>query len=193
MQNQAEWSAAFVAFILWYARYEFSGNSSIAGVARAGPRELAAARASYGSLPPWVFGVVWTVVYAANSVGTYLFWKNGGETGKYALVWALLLGNVLVNKAWSAVFADARLYTAGAVTIFLNFALAVALLITLLVEGSGALGYAPFALFLPYTLWLFVAFVLNVKFARAYTRIASARRASARRQQQMPGMAQMQE
>jgi len=180
--RQEEFVAAFLAFVLWYARYEFSGTTNVGSVARSGRREAVAAQKSYGCIPPWAFGLVWFVVYGANATGTYLYWREGPQSGNYLAVWALILGNVIVNKSWSAIFADARAYTAGAITIFFNFALAVALVIVLGVEGGAneTLGYWPFVLFLPYTVWLAVAAVLNVRFVRAYKNVSFVRRGNER-------------
>jgi tryptophan-rich sensory protein len=50
--------------------------------------------------PAWVFGPVWTVLYATMAVAAWTVWRSG-ET-KPALVW--FWGQLALNAAWSPLF-----------------------------------------------------------------------------------------
>jgi translocator protein len=54
--------------------------------------------------PPWLFGPVWTVLYAMMAVAAWLVWRVGNARA------ALMLfgGQLLLNLAWSFLFFGAR-------------------------------------------------------------------------------------
>lgn len=102
--------------------------------------------------PAWVFGPVWTVLYAAMAYAAWRVWRKGGGPGPL-LLFAVQL---LLNAAWSPLFFG--LESPG---------LALAEILCLLV-AVGATGVAFFrrdrmagALFVPYFAWVAFASLLN--------------------------------
>ena len=64
----------------------------------------------YGSLsrpawnpPDWVFGPVWTILYATMAVAAWLVWKNGGFE-RNTIPFAFFLAQLLLNGLWSWLF-----------------------------------------------------------------------------------------
>ena len=53
--------------------------------------------------PNWVFGPVWTGIYACMGVSSYLIYKEGGFAAQ-SLPLALFGAQLLLNWAWSPIF-----------------------------------------------------------------------------------------
>ncbi len=53
--------------------------------------------------PNWIFGPVWTVLYAIMAVAAWLVWMRGGFAGRRAAL-ALFLAQLLFNALWSPLF-----------------------------------------------------------------------------------------
>jgi tryptophan-rich sensory protein len=112
--------------------------------------------------PDWVFGPVWTVLYASMAVSAWLVTRAAGRSpaatteGRQAIVaWGLQLA---LNVAWSAVFfGQRRIGAAVAVIVALWTAIAVC------VERSARVSRPAALLLLPYLAWTTFAAVLNVR------------------------------
>lgn len=53
--------------------------------------------------PNWIFGPVWTVLYALMAVAAWLVWRRGGwRSQRRALGW--FLGQLALNALWSPLF-----------------------------------------------------------------------------------------
>lgn len=122
----------------------------------------------YGSLvkpalapPNWVFGPVWTTLFALMGVAAWLVWRELARAPSRAARRALLIfgGQFVLNVAWSAAFFGAQSITAGLVVIA---ALWLAIVGTVWafdrVERRAAL------LLLPYLAWVSFAGYLNYAF-----------------------------
>jgi benzodiazapine receptor len=96
------------------------------------------------SPPNWVFGPVWTVLYACMGVAAWLVWRREGWSGAI-LLFAVQLA---LNAAWSFAFFGWRSPLAGLVNIVLLW---IAIGATLL----------RFWLFVPYIAWVTFAAALN--------------------------------
>lgn len=102
--------------------------------------------------PNWVFGPVWTILYAMMGIAAWRVWRIAGTAALplFALQLALNLG-------WSVAFFGLHAIGAAVVVILL---LEAAILGTILmfrrIDGLAA------ALLLPYALWVAFATVLNV-------------------------------
>jgi tryptophan-rich sensory protein len=114
-------------------------------------------------LPPgWVFGPVWTVLYAAMAVAAWRVRRAAERTparatvGQQALVaWGVQLA---LNVAWSAVFfGQRRVGAAVAVLAALWIAIAVC------IERSARVSRQAALLLLPYLAWTSFAAALNVR------------------------------
>jgi benzodiazapine receptor len=53
--------------------------------------------------PPWIFGPVWTLLYALMAVAAWLVWRKGGWAGARAAL-ALFAGQLALNAVWSPLF-----------------------------------------------------------------------------------------
>jgi uncharacterized protein YbjT (DUF2867 family)/tryptophan-rich sensory protein len=53
--------------------------------------------------PDWVFGPVWTALYAMMAVAAWLVWLRGPVNGSWT-VWQLFTAQLALNVAWSGIF-----------------------------------------------------------------------------------------
>ncbi|MCN0154911.1 TspO/MBR family protein [Salinispora arenicola] len=103
--------------------------------------------------PAWVFGPVWTVLYAMIAVSGWLAWRRSGF-GPALWVWATQLG---LNAVWSPLFFGAGQY---------GLAFADIVLLWLAIAGTvlafHRISRAAAALMLPYWAWVTYAGALNL-------------------------------
>lgn len=131
---------------------------AVVGAAAAGStgQEYAALRTPSWAPPSWLFGPVWTVLYAMIAVSGWLVWRQAGSIraartplGVYAL-------QLVLNLAWTPLFFGAGLHGTAFVEIIL---LMVAILATIVlftrIHRAAAL------LLVPYAGWTLFATVLN--------------------------------
>lgn len=107
------------------------------------------------SPPAWVFGPVWTALYALMAISAWLVWRSGGlRANRTAFV--LFFVQLGLNALWSWLFFAWHL---GAVALIEVLVLWAFILATLLAfrRVNAAAGY----LLLPYLLWVGFAAVLN--------------------------------
>jgi len=104
--------------------------------------------------PGWVFGPVWSTLYAMMAVAAWLVWRRGGSEAQPALrIFALQLG---LNVLWSVLFFGLRLPgVAFAEIIFLGLAIGVTARVFGRISTSAGL------LFVPYFVWVGFAAILN--------------------------------
>jgi len=116
----------------------------------------------YGSLqkpsfnpPAWVFGPVWTALYAMMAVAAWLVWREAGFDGATAAL-TLFFVQLALNLAWSGIFFGLRQPGWALVDIALLW-LAIAATAVLFFRHSVWAG----ALMLPYLAWVSYAAALN--------------------------------
>ena len=105
--------------------------------------------------PNWVFGPVWTTLYAMMAVAVWLVWQAPPQPQR---TWALAVFciQLALNFAWSPLFFRWHAIGAAAVEIvFLWLAIAVFIVLAWSVSRVAA------ALFVPYWLWVSFAAYLN--------------------------------
>ncbi len=120
------------------------------------------AAAFYGELtqptwapPSWVFGPMWTLLYAMMAVAAWLVWRTGGfRANRTALT--LFLVQLAVNALWSWLFFAWHL---GAFAFF-DILLLWVLIVATLVHFWRVRAVAG-ALLVPYLLWVSFAGALN--------------------------------
>ena len=127
-----------------------------------GARASIEARSFYGQLvqpawapPPWLFGPVWTALFALMAIAAWLVWRSGGVRGnRIALV--LFIVQLALNSLWSWLFFAWHL---GA----LAFAEVVLLWVFIVSTLVAFWRVRPLAgiLFMPYLMWVSFAAVLN--------------------------------
>lgn len=120
------------------------------------------AKSFYGQLAqpawapaPWLFGPVWTVLYAMMAIAAWLVWRSGGfRTNRVAL--SLFLGQLLLNALWSWLFFVWHLGAlAFAETLFLWVSIVATIVLFWRVRPLAG------ALLIPNLLWVSLASFLN--------------------------------
>ncbi|WP_373165689.1 TspO/MBR family protein [Agathobaculum sp. Marseille-P7918] len=119
--------------------------------------------ATYGALvqpplapPPWVFPVVWAVLYLLMGIASVLVWKADvpQEEKKRALTW--YGAQLAANFVWPLLFFNAGLY--GIALMWLVLLLA---LVTATIVAFRQINPTAAWLLVPYALWLLFATYLN--------------------------------
>ncbi len=102
--------------------------------------------------PSWIFGPVWTALYAMMAVAAWLVWRRAGWGGALAFFGFQLA----LNAAWSPLFFGLHRIDWALVDI-------VALWVTIVATTVAFCRVTPVAgwLFVPYLLWVSFATVLN--------------------------------
>ena len=107
--------------------------------------------------PPWVFGVVWPLLFTLLGAALYLVWRADHPGRRLAL--GLFVAQLTFNVAWTPVFFRAR-----------NLALALGVIVALLAlavptaVAFGRIEHRAGLLVVPYLLWVTFAAVLNYRF-----------------------------
>ncbi|MFC7078011.1 TspO/MBR family protein [Haloarcula halophila] len=109
--------------------------------------------------PPWVFGVVWPLLFTLLGVAVYLVWREGQTTPRRGVAIRLFVAQMAVNLAWTPTFFTAQdLTVALAVVVGLWLALVPTLWAFWRVDRRAG------GLLVPYLLWVSFAVVLNYQF-----------------------------
>lgn len=112
------------------------------------------------SPPDWVFGPVWTLLFALMGISVWLVWRRRREsivTGRRVnRTIALFAGHMVVNVAWSAAFFGLESTALGLAVIVLLWTL---IMVTLV--AFYRIDWRAGALFTPYLAWVSFAAVLN--------------------------------
>lgn len=111
--------------------------------------------------PNWVFGPVWTALYAAMAVAAWLVWRRRVPESRPALTAYGI--QLVLNLLWTPVFFG--LYPAlGTVALWLAFAIILALIVavTFTVLRFGPISKVAGLLLLPYVTWIVFASSLNL-------------------------------
>lgn len=107
------------------------------------------------SPPGYVFGIVWTTLYAFLAVALWLIWKQPkSDLRKTAL--ALFGVHMIMNWAWSPVFFSMHLVLPALILLLTILGTAM-----ILAKMSWNLDRRAFLLFIPYIAWLCLASHLN--------------------------------
>ncbi|HVM49550.1 MAG TPA: TspO/MBR family protein [Candidatus Acidoferrum sp.] len=105
--------------------------------------------------PAWIFGPVWTTLYAMMAVAAWLVWKRGGFAAR-RIPLALFLAQLVLNAAWTPLFFGLHQ---------LGFACAEIVSLWLLIAATLAafrpLSRAAAWLLAPYLAWVSFAAALN--------------------------------
>ena len=109
------------------------------------------------SPPPWVFPVVWTILYLMLGAASYLVWVSGVSASRRDRALTVYGLNLALNLLWPIVFFTMRFYFAAFLLLLVLWVMAVtaALLFSCIEEKAGKL-------LIPYVVWLTFAAYLNV-------------------------------
>lgn len=105
--------------------------------------------------PAFVFGPVWTVLYAMMGISAWLVWRSGGFK-EHGVALTLFLVQLVVNGTWSWLFFGFRLGALAFVDILLLWFL-IAGVLYLFWRASLVAG----VLLIPYLFWVTFAAYLN--------------------------------
>lgn len=107
--------------------------------------------------PGWLFGPVWTLLYALMGIAAFLVWRQGTERPDVRRALGLFVAQLVLNGIWTPVFFGAESAAGGAVVIV---ALWVVLLLTVVAffRIERVAGW----LLVPYLLWVSYAAALNL-------------------------------
>ena len=112
------------------------------------------------SPPNWVFGPVWTFLYALMGIALYIVWRNQ-KTENNKLPFIFFASQLILNVAWSAVFFGFHSISGG---IFVIVALWIAIAAT--IQQFHKRSKLAAWLLIPYLLWVSFAGVLNYMFLK---------------------------
>lgn len=106
--------------------------------------------------PAWIFGPVWTVLYALMGIAAYLVWKNGWQRKDVRTALGVFGAQLLLNAIWSIIFFGFKGPGWALVDIVLLW-LAIIWTISIFYKISRPAAY----LLLPYLFWVSFASYLN--------------------------------
>ncbi len=109
--------------------------------------------------PNWIFGPVWTVLYAMMGLAAYLVYEMGLKRPEVKRALTVFTAQLVLNTLWSIVFFGAHMILGAAVVIVVLWTLILATIL-LFHKISKPAAY----LLVPYILWVSFATVLNVSF-----------------------------
>jgi benzodiazapine receptor len=109
--------------------------------------------------PSWVFGPVWTTLYALMGLASWLVWRQGSGRPEVRSALTVYAIQLLFNLAWSGLFFGLRHPLLALVDIVVLLAL-----IGLATVRFAALSRPAAALMVPYLAWVAFATALNGAF-----------------------------
>jgi len=109
--------------------------------------------------PGWVFSVTWTVLYFLIGLALFLVMVADNSRKYYtkSMAYWLFAINVVLNTAWSFVFFGSQMPSVALLVLF-----ALVIDVIFMAREFFRINQASFWLVVPYILWLFFAFYLNV-------------------------------
>lgn len=108
------------------------------------------------SPPNWIFGPVWTLLYACMGVSAYLIYRQGAQKEKIKKALLFFLVQLVLNFFWSVIFFGMRQPLLALVDI-----LAMLAMIIFTMTAFNKISKTAFYLFIPYLLWVSFAAILN--------------------------------
>lgn len=106
--------------------------------------------------PAWVFGPVWTTLFALMGIAAFLIWKKGLDHRDAKIALGIFLGQLMLNTLWSIIFFGLHSLSGALIEIiFLWFAILVTIIMFAKISKPAAW------LLIPYILWVSFALYLN--------------------------------
>lgn len=109
-----------------------------------------------GNPPPWVFGPVWTILFALMGIAAFFVWKKGIDRADVRVALGIFLGQLVLNILWSVIFFGLRSPGVALVEIVLLW---FAILATII--AFAKISKLTVLLLLPYIFWVSFASYLN--------------------------------
>lgn len=150
-RERSEGARSWLALLVFGAAVALAAG--LGGVSASGSaQEYRALEQPFFAPPSWVFGPVWTVLYAAVAVAGWLSWRAAGVDA--AIAWWVV--QLVLNAAWTPIFFGAGEY--GWALVEIGFLLAAVVATIVAVRRRSTLGAWLLA---PYLAWVGFASVLN--------------------------------
>jgi len=106
--------------------------------------------------PNWLFGPVWTTLYALMGISAFLVWRKGIRDRQVKVALGIFVAQLILNSLWSIVFFGLHSLLGGLIVI-LPLWVAILLSIVTFYRISKTAG----VLLIPYILWVSFATLLN--------------------------------
>lgn len=106
--------------------------------------------------PNWVFGPVWTTLYALMGVALFLVWQKGWERRDVKNASLIFMGQLILNTLWSIIFFGLRLPGVAFIEIIFLW-----LTILATIFAFAKISRPAAWLLAPYILWVSFAAYLN--------------------------------
>ena len=106
--------------------------------------------------PSWLFGPVWTVLYALMAVAVWIVYQTDAPRSQKRFAYTLFFSQLAVNGVWSFLFFGLQMPFLAAIDLLL-------LNVLIVLTGAHFFRVRPLAgaLFIPYLLWTLYALSLN--------------------------------
>jgi benzodiazapine receptor len=179
MLTHVDWTAivANVAFVY----FQF-GASSLTNEDREFYRNEVRKRVPWAP-PEWVFGPVWTLLFAGITTNAVLFSQRHPSPTYTAAFYCYLINIAVFNKLWSVLFFKARRFWLAALDALLIVLSAVAVLVLQAVDGERR--WYVFGSWSPYIPWTAFATALSFAVAASFTAMPSTTSTKRRREQRV--------
>jgi tryptophan-rich sensory protein len=109
--------------------------------------------------PPWVFGVVWPLLFTLLGIAVYVVWRDARTTTRGAVALRLFVAQMAVNVAWTPTF-----FSAQDLVVALAVVGGLWLVIVPTLWAFWRIDRRAGGLLVPYLLWVTFATVLNYRF-----------------------------
>lgn len=109
------------------------------------------------SPPNWIFGPVWTLLYALMGISLYLVWSKVSKSNKANYALKVFFGQLALNFSWSIVFFGLHNPFLALIVIILLWA---SILYTIILFNK--ISRLAALLLIPYILWVSFAVFLNL-------------------------------
>jgi translocator protein len=152
MSRRVRWLGLLVFLALAYAASAIGALSQGDDV---GARYLALDRPPWAP-PSWLFGPVWTVLYAFIGVAAWRVWRAAGAVRAATAALGLWAAQLAVNAVWPGVFFGAEAFGPALAVIVVLDALVIATIVAFHRHDRAAA-----ALLVPYLVWILYASALN--------------------------------
>lgn len=106
--------------------------------------------------PSWVFGPVWTTLFALMGIAAFLIWKKGLPRRNVRIALGVFIGQLILNTLWSIIFFGGQ-NPGGAFVEIIFLWLAILATIIAFAKISKPAAW----LLVPYILWVSFAAYLN--------------------------------
>lgn len=106
--------------------------------------------------PSWVFGPVWTLLFALMGIAAFIIWRQGRQRREVKVALGIYVGQLVLNTAWSIIFFGLHAPAIAFVEIIILW---LAILATII--AFGRISRTAAWLLVPYILWVSFATYLN--------------------------------